>query len=254
MYIMCIIMMFIIGAVFGSFFNVVGYRLPKEESIVSPPSHCSNCKKRLKWYELIPIVSYLIQGGKCRKCKVKIKAASPLYEAACGLLFVLAFVSFEFDPKIIIALTFISVLLIIMVSDYHYMIIPDEVLIVGGILIAGEIFVISGYQEMVTALGNGVLAFFTMWAIKKLGDFMFKKDSMGGGDIKLMFLFGLVLSYPISIISIFIASIIGLPVSLISMKKNKSHEIPFGPFLAIGAIVLLLFQIDFSTILNWYNI
>ena len=97
---------------------------------------------------------------------------------------------------------------------------------------------------------EGVLAFFTMWGIKKLGDFMFKKESMGGGDIKLMFVFGLVLGYPLSIISIFVGSIIGLPISLLIVAKKSSHEIPFGPFLSAGALILLLSRIDFNSIIK----
>lgn len=254
MYIVCIIFMFILGTIFGSFFNVVGYRLPKGESIVSPPSHCPNCKNRLKWYELFPIFSFIIQKGKCRHCHKKISWFYPLFETACGILFVLAFISFEFDPKIIIALTFISMLIIVVVSDYHYMIIPDEVLIFFAIVLTIEIGLIEGINSMGNALINGVLAFLTMWGIKLIGDFIFKKESMGGGDIKLMFIFGLVLSFPMSIVSIFLASLIGLPISLISLKKNKSHEIPFGPFLALGALIILLAQINFNMILNWMGI
>lgn len=250
MYVTCVIGMFIIGAVFGSFFNVVGYRLPKGESIISPPSHCPNCNHKLKWYELFPIFSFIIQKGKCRKCHKKISWFYPVFETICGLLFALAFISFEFSPKIIIAVTFISMLIIIVVSDYHYMIIPDEVLIFFAIVLSLEIGFIDGFKEMVIALGNGALAFLTMWGIKLLGDFLFKKESMGGGDIKLMFIFGLVLSYPMSIIAIFIASLIGLPISLLLMKSD-SHEIPFGPFLAMGAVIILLTKIDFNTVLTF---
>ena len=250
MYIVCVIGMFIIGAVFGSFFNVVGYRLPKGESIITPPSHCPNCNHRLKWYELFPIISFFIQKGKCRKCKEKISWFYPIFETVCGLLFALAFVSFEFSPKIIIALTFISMLIIIVVSDYHYMIIPDEVLIFFAIVLSLEIGFIDGFKEMVIALGNGALAFLTMWGVKLLGDFLFKKESMGGGDIKLMFLFGLVLTYPMSIIAIFIASLVGLPISLLLMKSDN-HEIPFGPFLAVGAVVILLTHLNFDMVLTF---
>lgn len=250
MYLVCIIGMFILGTVFGSFYNVVGYRLPKGESIVSPPSHCPNCNHRLKWYELIPIFSFIIQLGKCKKCKQKISFFYPLFEAACGLLFALTFIVFEFDPKIIIALTFISMLIIIVVSDYHYMIIPDEVLVFFGVLLFGEMIFISGFESAIISLGHGLLAFLSMWGIKLLGDFMFKKESMGGGDIKLMFVFGMVLTYPMAMVSIFVASIVGLPISLILMKKCQNHEIPFGPFLAIGAVILLLSGLEFNTLLT----
>lgn len=251
MYVLCIIIMFILGTVFGSFFNVVGYRLPKGESIVTPPSHCVNCNHRLKWYELIPIFSFLIQGGKCRKCKTKISFFYPVFEFCCGFLFALAFVIFEFDPKIIIALTFISMLIIIVVSDYHYMIIPDEVLIFFSLCLAVEIGALYGLNELFLSVSDGILAFLTMFGIKLLGDFLFKKESMGGGDIKMMFIFGMVLTFPMSIVSIFIASLIGLPVSLIIIKKCKNHEIPFGPFLSLAALIILYSQIDFSMVLSF---
>lgn len=254
MYFMCLIIMFILGMVFGSFFNVVGYRLPKGESIIMPPSHCTNCNHRLKWYELIPVFSFIIQGGKCRKCKKKISLFYPIFEICCGVLFALAFFFFEFDLKIIIALTFISMLIIIVVSDYHYMIIPDEVLLFFGILLAIEIGSIYGINELLYSLGSGFLAFLTMFGIKLLGDFMFKKESMGGGDIKMMFIFGMVLSFGPAILSIFLASIIGLPISLLIIKKCKNHEIPFGPFLAVSAIIIMFFNIDFNMVINIFSI
>ena len=93
-----------------------------------------------------------------------------------------------------------------------------------------------------------------MFGLKKLGDFLFKKESMGGGDIKLMFIVGLVLSFPMSILTIFLASIIGFPISLMILKKNSDHVIPFGPLLAIGAVIILLLQINIGTILNLYGL
>jgi len=145
-------------------------------------------------------------------------------------------------------------LIIIVVSDYNYMIISDEVLIFFGTLLGIEILLINGPDAFVKAIASGILAFLTMFAIKKLGDIIFKKESMGGGDIKLMFIFGLVLGYPMAILSIFVGSIIGLPISLIMLNKNSDHIIPFGPFLATGAIIILLLQIDMNTILHLYNI
>lgn len=150
----------------------------------------------------------------------------------------------------VIALTFISMLCIIVLSDYEYMIISDEVLIFFSIALTIELLIKDGLASTGIHLLEGILAFFTMWGIKKIGDFMFKKESMGGGDIKLMFVFGLVLGYPLAIISIFVGSIIGLPISLIIVAKKSSHEIPFGPFLSAGALILLLSQIDFNAIIK----
>ena len=247
------IIMFILGTIFGSFYNVIGYRIPKEESIVFPPSHCPNCNHRLKFYELIPVLSYLFQKGKCRSCQQKISLFYPIFELLTGTLFMLAYMSFGLNSNLIIALTFISLLIIITISDYNYMIIPDNVLIFFGIIILLEIGIIYGPSKVLISILNGTLSFIFMFTLKKLGDFIFKKESMGGGDIKLLFIFGMVLSFPIAILSIFVGSLIGLPLSLILVRKNSDHIIPFGPFLAAGAIILLLTKIDLTTIISFYN-
>lgn len=247
-----VLLFFIIGTIFGSFYNVVGYRLPKGQSIISPPSHCPNCNHRLKPSELIPIFSYIFQNGKCKNCHQPISAFYPIFELLTGLLFALSYLSFGFSLNLILALTFVSFLIIIVVSDYEFMIIPDEVLIFFGIVLFGEIWYINGLNSALSSILNGICAFFTMWGIKKFGDFLFKKESMGGGDIKLMFIFGMVLGYPMAILSIFIGSLVGLPISLIIMNKKDTHIIPFGPFLAAGALIIFLLKIDLQTLLNFY--
>ncbi len=247
------IFMFIMGTIFGSFYNVVGYRLPKGESIVFPPSHCPKCNHKLTFFELIPILSYVFQKGKCKKCHQKISLFYPIFEALTGILFVLSYLSYGLSYELIIVLTFISMMIIIVVSDYNYLIIPDSVLIIFGSLLLIEILLINGLNAALLALLDGILAFITMFLLKKLGDFIFKKESMGGGDIKLLFLFGMVLSYPIAILSIFVGSLIGLPIALLILYKKKDHVIPFGPFLAAGATLLLLLNIDINTIINLYR-
>ena len=247
------IFMFIMGTIFGSFYNVVGYRLPKGESIVFPPSHCPKCNHKLTFFELIPILSYVFQKGKCKKCHQKISLFYPIFEALTGILFVLSYLSYGLSYELIIVLTFISMMIIIVISDYNYLIIPDSVLIIFGSLLLIEILLINGLNAALLALLDGILAFITMFLLKKLGDFIFKKESMGGGDIKLLFLFGMVLSYPIAILSIFVGSLIGLPIALLILYKKKDHVIPFGPFLAAGATLLLLLNIDINTIINLYR-
>lgn len=241
---------FIFGTIFGSFFNVVGCRIPKGESILYPPSHCTNCNHRLGPLELIPIISFLIQGRKCKNCHQKISWFYPIFEFSCGVLFAIAFLIFGFSMDLVIALTFISMISIIVLSDYEYMIIPDSILIFFGSAFIIEFLIKDGWKLTLGHILEGVIAFFIMWGIKKLGDFLFKRESMGGGDIKLMFVFGLVLGFPLAIVSIFLGSIIGLPISLVLVHKSSNHEIPFGPFLSAGALILLLAQIDFSTIIR----
>ena len=240
---------FIFGLVLGSFYTVVGERMPEGKSIITPPSHCPNCGHVLKFYELIPVFSFIFLRGKCSKCKSKIPVLSTLIELLTGILFLISFLVFGISIKFFIALIFISMLMIIIVSDIRYMLIDDEILIIASILI----FILSifeyGIKDALIYVLYGIICFIVMFLIKILGDFIFKKESMGGGDIKLMFVFGLTMGIPLSIASIFLASFIGLPISLIMLKKNSSHELPFGPYLSIAAIILFLSQIDIVNIL-----
>ena len=251
-YLFCIFFL-LLGMILGSFYNVVGWRLPNGESIIYPPSHCPNCNHQLKILDLIPIFSFILQRGKCRYCKNKIAWYYPVFEFLCGIVFMLCYLVFGITPELLKALTFVSMLIIIMVSDFNYMIIPDEVLLFFGCLLALEIGIIDGYKVLISSLINGLIAFVAMYLLKVLGDFMFKKESMGGGDIKLMFIFGLVLGAPLAIISIFIGSLVGLPISLILLSKNSEHIVPFGPYLSIGATIILLLNIDFNTLINFLS-
>lgn len=241
---------FIFGSILGSFFNVVGYRLPKGESIAYPSSHCTKCGHVLKSYELIPILSYLFQGGKCRKCKQKISPFYPIFELISGLLFMTAYLIFGFSYQLIIALIIISLSLIVSVSDYLYMIISDEVIIVATVAILITIACFKGFPALWSSLLNGLIAFILMFLLKTIGDIVFKRESMGGGDIKLQFVFGLILGWPMAIVNVFLASFIALPISIMVLLIKKDNIIPFGPFLCSAAVLLVLTNIDFITLIN----
>ena len=243
------IVFLIIGMVFGSFYNVVGDRLPKKQSIVKPRSHCENCGHVLKPLELIPVISYIFLRGKCHNCGKHISLIHPLFELLSGIVFMLSYLVFGLSIDLLIALTFISILLIVIISDYEYMIICDEILIIGDILLVIELMINSGLKSTFISILNGLAAFVIMFLIKKMGDILFKRESMGGGDIKLMFTFGLVLGLLKSIMSVFLASIIGLPISLIILKHKKNHEVPFGPFLALAAMIILLTQFNYLSLI-----
>ncbi len=246
-----IIGLFVLGTILGSFYNVVAYRLPKGESIVYPASHCPNCNHKLTPWELIPIFSYLLQGGKCVNCKQKISIFYPISEILCGLLFVFCYLSFGISLDLIIALTFTSLLIIVILSDYYYMIIEDSVLIVFSILLIIEIYFIHGYQYLLNHLLAALISFLIMYILKLIGDFIFKKESMGGGDIKLMAVFGLMIGWEMAIITIFLSAFIALPISLFILKANKNHEIPYGPFLSIAALIIYFTHLDINLIFNF---
>lgn len=248
-----IIVFFILGTILGSFYHVIGYRLPKEESIVNPKnSYCPSCHKKLKWYELIPIISYIIQLGKCRNCHEKISIFHPFIELVTGLLFAVSFYSFGFSYELIISLTLVSLFSIVIVSDLTYMIIPDEVTFTCAIIIIITNFLNLGLKSGLMQLGSGLLTFLCMYLIMLFGNMIFRKETLGGADIKLMLISGLVLHPVLGIFVIFIASTIALPVSLIIYVTNKEHMIPFGPFIVSAILLFFLLKIDIGTFVSLF--
>ena len=248
-----LIIFFILGILLGSFYNVVGYRLPKGESIISPPSHCPKCKHRLMPSELIPIFSYIFLKGRCKHCGEKIPLFYPMIEFSTGLLFAVSFYSYHFKLELIIALVLVSLLMIIIVSDLNYFIINDSILVIASIIILGVKYFDSGWMELLRSFGGGVLLFSVMYIIMLLGNFIFKKESLGGGDVKLMFVAGLVLHPLLGVFSIFLSSFIALIPSAILYYKSGEHVIPFGPFILFSILILYLMKIDISTIYNFIN-
>lgn len=242
---------FIFGSVIGSFLNVLAVRLSNNESILWPSSHCHNCQHKLKWYELIPVVSYIIQGGKSRCCKTRIPISYLIIEIITGILYMVSYHSFDFSYEFIISLIFISSLIVIIISDIEYMIILDEIIAGSSILIILLQLLFFGLDYTVDKIVAGILAFVTMYVIKLIGDKLFKKESMGGGDIKLMFLFGIVIGYYLSLCDIFLATFIAFPVAIYVLFSRKDNLIPFGPFLAMGAILIHISKIEISSIVNF---
>lgn len=246
-----LIIFFIIGSVMGSFYHVIATRLSNGRSIVTPASHCEKCNHKLKWYELIPIVSYLIQGGKCRECKCKIPISYFLMELCTGILYAVCYHVFDLELELIVALIFVSSLITIIISDIEYMIILDEVLIFAVAAIILVDLVNIGIYDTCLKIVSGVGAFVTMLLIKKIGDILFKQESLGGGDIKLMFLVGLVIGYPMSVCNIFFATFIAFPIALYLLVSKKDNIIPFGPFLSMAAILLYIWGINFTDVINF---
>ncbi|MGI6324437.1 MAG: prepilin peptidase [Bacilli bacterium] len=247
-----IISFFIFGLMFGSFFNVVGLRLSTNQSIIYPPSSCPKCGRRLSAWELIPVISYIILLGKCHGCKQPISWRYPLFELLTGFLFAASYIVFGMTLDLIIALTFISGLIIIIISDINSMTIPDEILIVTSLLIIIELLIGKGYQKAFIAIGNGLLSFILMFGIKFFGDALFKRESLGGGDIKLMFLIGLVLHFWLSIFVIVLGAFMALPIAILILIIKRTNIISFGPFLSLASIIIYLLKINLVTIINYF--
>lgn len=245
------LMIFIFGTVMGSFLNCVAFRLSNNESILWPASHCNNCQHKLRWYELIPVVSYLIQKGKTRCCKTSLPISYLVIEVVTGVLYCVSYHSFGFSYEFIISIIFISSLITIIVSDIEYMIILDEIIATSAILIIILELIFYGLEFTTKMILAGIFAFITMYVIKLIGDKLFKRESMGGGDIKLMFLFGIVIGYPLSVCDIFLATFIAFPVAIYLLLSRKDNLIPFGPFLAMAAILIHISKVDINSIINF---
>ena len=247
-------LVFIYGLLMGSFYNVVGYRIPNNMSIVKPGSFCPKCKHELKWYELIPVFSFLIQGGKCRKCKCKISFFYPFIESLTGILFLLSYLKFGFSIEFVISLLISSFLVIVIVSDFNYLVISDEVTIFFSIAsIILQIFL--GINALISALIYGFFMFAMMYFIMVFGSKIMKEEALGGGDVKIMFFIGTILSVinPIvfndfstyavlvnSFFEIFLASCFAIPFALLNFFSKKERLVPFGPFIIMAALVMYL--------------
>lgn len=249
MEILILFFMFILGTIFGSFFNVVGYRLPNNMSIVKPRSHCPKCKHKLTFFELIPIISYIFLGGKCSKCKKKIPIFYLIFEILTGLLFAFSYYIFGFSSMLIVSLVFVSTVIIIIISDIKYMIIPDEVIIVSTIVLFILRILLFKYN-MLTILLDMAIPFIFLLLLKLFGDSLFKKESMGWGDIKLMIVFGLVLGWEMSIVSVFLSAFLAFPISIYTLIKKKENILPYGPYLSIAALILMFSKLDISNIID----
>jgi leader peptidase (prepilin peptidase) / N-methyltransferase len=227
------ILLFIYGLLFGSFYNVVGLRIPKKKSIIEPRSSCSICGHQLKPYELIPVISYLIQKGKCRGCQSRISPIYPFFELLTGVLFATAPLVIGWSEDLVVALTLISMFIIIVVSDIHYMIIPDKILIwfAGIFLLERIVWQLSPWWDSLLGAISGFMLLLIVALVSKGG--------MGMGDVKLYALLGFVLGFKLVLLSFFFSTLFGAVIgglALLFRIVKRKQPIPFGPFIAAGTL------------------
>ena len=254
MNILYLIIFFIFGTLMGSFLTVIGLRLPKKENFTTTHSHCDSCGHVLSLIEMVPIVSYILQKGRCRHCGKKVDILSTYVELFTGALFAVAFYAFGFSYELLIATGIVSLLMIVVVSDITYLIIPDEVLIFFSIYFVIIQILNLGLIGAGKQILSGLFLFCVMYLIMIIGNKTLKKESLGGGDIKMMFVFGLILDPLLGTLAIFIGSVIALPTSLILLQKQKERVIPFGPFLLLALMFIYYAQITTSMILEFLRI
>lgn len=231
---------FVLGAIFGSFYGVVGTRLPENRSIIKPGSHCEKCNHILKWYENIPIISYIFLGGYCKKCKQPIGSIYFLMELLSGALFALCYKVFGITPNFFLALIISGLVIIIFVSDSKYMIINDSPLLIASILIFFIKWYNNGIINALSSIFNGFIIFGITYLIMIFGYLVFKQEALGGGDIKLSFVAGMLLGIKFGIVYIVMASFLAFPYAIYITIKNKDNMLPFGPFLVASLLIVFL--------------
>lgn len=241
----------IFGAMVGSFLNVCIFRLPKEESIIWPGSHCPHCKKPIRFYDNIPLISYFLLRGKCRYCKGPISLQYPLVEGITALSSLLLIMKFGPSLSYLTYFAFVAALIVITVIDLYHQIIPDVISLPGigvGLLASLIIPPITFFNSLIgILLGGG-----SLFLVATLYQWLFKREGMGGGDVKLLAMIGAFLGWKAVILTILLSSLIGSisGISIMVLKgKNFKYAIPFGPFLSLGAVIALFYQ---NEIIFWY--
>lgn len=248
---MIITLVIIIGLVIGSFLNVCIYRLQKQASISKPRSHCPNCKHQLRFWENIPVLSYVFLKGKCSNCKTKISIRYPLVEILTALVFVVIYYYFDISIETFLLMLFFSIVIIITFIDIDVQLIPNKLLIIGIFPIIAFIL-IKQPNPYLDHIAGAMLLAVVFYIIGYIGKLIYKVDSMGMGDVKYAAVIGLLLGWEKGIlafiIAFFSAAVIIVIVSMYK-KLDRKQRIPFGPFLSIGCFVAFFWGTD---ILNWY--
>ena len=240
------------GLCLGSFLNVCIYRIPLKKSIVSPPSSCPACGHKIRFYDNIPVISYILLLGKCRNCKSHLSLQYPVVEVLTGCLSMALFIRYGLSYQYFLYLLFTSLLIVISVIDLHHQIIPD-ILSLPGIVLGLAVSFIPGndpswLDSLIGMVAGGGVLFLVAVVYERLTG----REGMGGGDIKLLAMIGAWMGWQelhlIVLLSSFIGAFIGIAFLLLS-GKGLRFKIPFGPFLSLGALLTLFFG---SELMSWY--
>ncbi len=235
------------GAVFGSFLNVCILRLPKDESVLRPRSRCPSCGYQLAWYDNVPILSWVLLGGRCRRCRTRISAQYPLVELLIALIWAAAFWYYGVELTALAAAAFGTILLGIAVTDARHYLIPDEYTL-GGLGLGLLLSLRAGLPGLWEALLGAAVGFFLLWFVAWAGAKAFGKEAMGGGDIKMMAMVGAFVGWKGVLLTIFGGALLGTLI-FVPLTIRKKALVPFGVFLAAAAAVVFVFG---DRIVGWY--
>jgi len=260
-----LVLALILGLVIGSFLNVCILRIPQEVPITVPRSHCPHCKKLIRWYDNVPVLSYLILGGRCRRCKNKISARYPLIEAVSGLISVLLYLKFGLWVQWVLFLGFSAALLVLAFIDLDHRILPDVItlngmwlgvlssvylaqpippIVLGIVRVAGLEVTNPRILALVGSLLGVVAGGGLLWGVGEAFKRLRGIEGMGFGDVKMMAMVGAFLGAPMALFTIMLGSILGSVIGLVFMGftgKSRDYELPFGTFLGVAGIVVVLY-------------
>ncbi|MDD5014749.1 MAG: prepilin peptidase [Atribacterota bacterium] len=249
-----IILIFILGLlglIVGSFSNVCIYRIPKNESIIFPASHCPKCCSTIKPVDNIPLLSYILLKGKCRNCKSKISIRYPIVELLTGIIYIIIYLIYGLSNQTLIYIILSSALIIIAFIDLNDQIVPDVISLPGiaiGFILSFFVPYISFMDSALGVLiGGGIIL-----VIGLGGSTIFKKEAMGGGDVKLAAMVGAFLGWRYIIVSLFLGFFLGALsgiILIVTKIKKREDAIPFGPFIVMGSLITLLWG---EKIITWY--
>jgi leader peptidase (prepilin peptidase) / N-methyltransferase len=240
----------VLGLAVGSFLNVCIYRVPRRQSVAWPPSHCPHCRQPIAWYDNVPVVGYLVLGGRCRRCREPIAARYPLVEAGCAALFLLHYWELGLQPLLLVRLAFAAAMLVLFMIDLEHQILPNAITLPGIVAgLAASFFLPPGIVSAVIgmALGGGLL-----WLVSEAYYRWRGVEGLGMGDVKMLAMIGAFLGWPLMLLTLVLASLAGALVglSLIAAGRgDRQLKLPFGTFLAAGAVVSGLWG---TPLVEWY--
>ncbi len=235
-----IVLMFLSGLLLGTLAVLIGLKKPLKLKRFG--SYCTNCNEQYEWYQLIPVVSFFFNKGKCPYCHKKLSIWFPILEMFSGIMLPIAYSVYGFSYELIIVAIIIFLTINIFVSDFKYFIILDEPLIIFSIVVLMLKYIFFGFKVLLLSCCSGIFVFIFMYCIRFLGTKFFKQEALGGGDIKLSTFFGFVLGLRLSVVSLILGAFMAFPYAIYFTIKGEQREIPFGPFLILGLDVTFLFM------------
>ena len=227
-----------LGLAIGSFLNVCIYRLPRGDSVVSPPSRCPSCGRELRWFENVPVLGYLLLGGRCRTCRAAVSPMYPIVEAGTAILFLLQYWQLGWQPVLGVRLVFVAAMIVLFVIDLQHRILPNVITLPGVVIgVAASLLFEPGWLASLigVAAGGGVL-----WAV---GEAYFRirgEEGMGMGDVKMLAMIGAFLGWQLMLVTLLIASLAGSVVGgglILLNRGSMKYALPLGSFLAAGALI-----------------